>query len=56
MALIDRDKLEGWIAMNTVREGNPSPGAPFIYVDDLLQGLGAHTAAYPEDLGRHEEK
>jgi hypothetical protein len=45
MALIDSDKLEAWISMNTVQKGNPSPGAAFIYVDDLMNGLIAHTAA-----------
>ena len=31
--------------MNTVHQGNPSPGSAFIYVDDLLNGLMAHTRA-----------
>lgn len=36
---IDPERLEAWISMNTVRDRAPSPGAEFIYVDDLIQGL-----------------
>lgn len=36
---IDPVKLDAWIHMNTVREGNPSPGAAFIYLDDLMMGF-----------------
>jgi hypothetical protein len=45
MALIDSDKLEAWMVMKIVHQGNPSPGSAFIYVDDLLDGLLAHTRA-----------
>jgi len=48
MALIDNDKLEAWMSMNTVHKGNSSPGAAFIYVDVLMNGLIAHTAADSE--------
>lgn len=36
---IDAAKLDAWIQMNTVHQGNPSPGAPFIYLDDLMMGF-----------------
>lgn len=36
---IDPVRLDAWIKMNTVTTGNPSPGAPFIYIDDLIMGF-----------------
>jgi hypothetical protein len=36
---IDPLKLNDWIQMNTVTGENPSPGAAFIYVDDLMMGF-----------------
>ncbi|MPY12258.1 hypothetical protein [Arthrobacter bussei] len=36
---IDPVKLQAWIEMNTVTGRNPSPGAAFIYIDDLMQGF-----------------
>ncbi|QOD05791.1 hypothetical protein [Pseudarthrobacter sp. BIM B-2242] len=36
---IDPSKLDAWIHMNSVINANPSPGLPFIYVQDLDEGL-----------------
>lgn len=48
---IDPSKLQAWIEMNTVRAGNPSPGAPFIYLDDLMQGfIGTRVEATPSSV------
>lgn len=51
---IDPVKLQAWIDMNTVRDQNPSPGAAFIYIDDLMQGfIGTRLepARSPKDVG-----
>jgi hypothetical protein len=36
---IDPIRLDAWIHMNTVQNGNPSPGAAFIYVEDLTPAV-----------------
>lgn len=43
---IDPARLDAWISMQVVQPDGRVPDAPFIYLDDLLQGFPGHVVAH----------